>query len=91
MPKTQTQDTARLQVNVDFSQYPDLFDALLTLEVELDTDKSKLIRSLIREKAQEHGHLKDIKTRVVNPKIAQVRKVANTVTYHKHNISQEGK
>ncbi len=53
-----TEETTRLQVNVDFTKYPELYTALLTLEAELDTDKSKLIRNLIREKAQRHGHLK---------------------------------
>jgi hypothetical protein len=52
-------ETTRLQVNVDFTKYPELYTALLTLEAELDTDKSKLIRNLVREKAQKFGHLKD--------------------------------
>jgi hypothetical protein len=58
-----TDDKSRLQVNVDFTKYPELYIALLTLESELDTDKSKLIRNLIREKAQRHGHLKQTATR----------------------------
>lgn len=49
----------RLQVNVDFTKYPELYKALLALESELDTDKSKLIRNLIREKTEKHGHSKD--------------------------------
>lgn len=49
-----SKEKTRLQINVDLTKYPELYDALLTLEEELDTDKSKLIRNLIREKAQEH-------------------------------------
>lgn len=53
-----TDDNTRRQVNVDFTKYPELYRALLALEDELDTDASKLIRNLVREKAQKHGHLK---------------------------------
>jgi hypothetical protein len=77
MTNTQTPaPSERLQVNVDFTQYPELFTALETLESELDTDKSKLIRNLVREKAIEHGHLKAIKARVIKPKIQQIRQAS---------------
>jgi metal-responsive CopG/Arc/MetJ family transcriptional regulator len=38
----------KLQVNVDFTQYPELYEALETLVIEQDTDRSKFIRQLVR-------------------------------------------
>ena len=43
-------------VVVDFEKYPDLHAALESLVIELDTDKSKLIRQLVRERVEEHAH-----------------------------------
>lgn len=39
----------KLQVNVDFTNYPELYDALEKLVAERDTDRSKLIRQLVRQ------------------------------------------
>ena len=39
----------KLQVNVDFSKYPELYKALQTLVINWDTDNSKLVRQLIRQ------------------------------------------
>jgi hypothetical protein len=45
------------QVNVDFTNHPELYAALETLVNELDTDKSKLIRQLVRERIDLHEHV----------------------------------
>jgi group I intron endonuclease len=47
----------RLQVNVDFRKHPDVFHALMDLAKTLGVSISKVIRDLIQEKAEEHGHL----------------------------------
>lgn len=39
----------KLQVNVDFTNYPDLYEALEKLVEERDTDRSKFIRQLVRK------------------------------------------
>ena len=39
----------KLQVNVDFTNYPELYEALEKLVKKQDTDRSKLIRGLVRK------------------------------------------
>ena len=38
----------KLQVNVDFTNFPELYKALEQRVKELDTDRSKFIRQLVR-------------------------------------------
>lgn len=64
-------DTDKKQVNVDFTKYPELYDALESLVEDLDTDRSKLIRQLVREKVDEHVHLNKVK-KAVQSKVKQV-------------------
>jgi metal-responsive CopG/Arc/MetJ family transcriptional regulator len=45
----------KLQVNVDFTQYPELYEALEKLVNEQDTDRSKFIRQLVRKEIMQSG------------------------------------
>ncbi len=47
-------------------------DALDALVIELKTDRSKLIRQIVAEKAQEYTHLNGVRRRIVEPRIRQV-------------------
>lgn len=75
MPKDKESRMAeddKLQVNVDFTKYPELYAALEKMVDDLDTDKSKLIRQLVRERIELHEHVeKNIGARVKG-KIRQV-------------------
>lgn len=53
------------QVNVDFSNHPELYQKLDDAVKKLDTDRSKLVRKLIREGLEqlEQSPTKDKKTR----------------------------
>lgn len=43
-------DEKKLQVNVDFTNFPDLYNDLMEMiEADGDTDRSKFIRKLIRQ------------------------------------------
>jgi metal-responsive CopG/Arc/MetJ family transcriptional regulator len=64
----------KMQVNVDFSKFPELYAAFESLVEELDTDKSKLIRQLVRERVELNQHVGKIKTRVSRG----IRQVART-------------
>jgi metal-responsive CopG/Arc/MetJ family transcriptional regulator len=59
-------------LHVDLSKFPELLEDFDEIVTELDTDRSKLIRQLMREKVEEYKHLGGIKKRVVSPKIKQV-------------------
>jgi metal-responsive CopG/Arc/MetJ family transcriptional regulator len=43
----------KLQVNVDFTQYPELYEALEKLVNDQDTDRSKFIRQLVRKEVMQ--------------------------------------
>jgi metal-responsive CopG/Arc/MetJ family transcriptional regulator len=61
------------QVNVDFSNFPELYDDLEKLVEEIgNTDRSKLVRQFVQDGIEEYRHLGNIKKRVVSPKIRQV-------------------
>jgi metal-responsive CopG/Arc/MetJ family transcriptional regulator len=62
----------KLQVNVDFTKYPELYQALDKLVEELDTDRSKLIRQLVRERLDLHEHVEHNIGARVKSKIKQV-------------------
>ena len=57
-------DEIKRQVNVDFTKFPELYEAFESLVDDLDTDKSKLIRQLIRERVDLHEHVEKIAARV---------------------------
>ena len=43
----------KLQVNVDFTNFPDLYaDLVKMIEADGDTDRSKFIRKLVRQEVQ---------------------------------------
>jgi hypothetical protein len=62
--------------------------ARLTIENGDQSSQSELVNQILTDAMQADQRMHELADKVYKP---QVRKVANTVTYHKHNISQEGK
>lgn len=63
------------QVNVDFSNFPELLESLEQMVTEDMTDRSKFIRNLIRQekerRQQPHSPTTSTKTRVTRRKSAE--------------------